>query len=113
MVFLKRQHTLVPELSKRGRHGAAVHRQIVCQLLAVQRDIKLRPSGLHGLGGQITEQLVPGGTAGHVADLPGEGQISPRQNGQQVPGEFRGAPTIVTSIFALSTYIFSLQTSNT
>ena len=26
-----------------------------------------------------------------MADLPGEGQISPRQNGQQVPGEFRGA----------------------
>lgn len=63
MVFLKRQHTLVPELSKCGRHGAAVHRQIVCQLLAVQRDIKLRPSGPACLGGQITEQLVPGGAA--------------------------------------------------
>ena len=89
VVFSEGQHPFVPEPAQGGGHGAAVHRQIVRQLLAVQGDVKRRPSRLQRLGGQVAEELVPGGPAGHVADLPGEGQIPPRQHGQQVPGEFR------------------------
>ena len=95
VVFAEGQHPLVPEPAQRGGHGAAVHRQIVRQLLAVQGDVELGPPRLQRLGGQIADELVPGGPPGHVADLPGERQIPPRQHGQQIPGEDGSARQIV------------------
>ena len=45
MIALKGDKSLVPQLTQRGGHGAALNAEIVGQLLAVERDGKAGAAG--------------------------------------------------------------------
>src|SRR5699024_2684413 len=64
------QHPLPPELPQLGGQGAAVHRQVVGQLLPVQGDSEGGAPRRLRLVGQVGEDLGPSGPLGQVADLP-------------------------------------------
>ena len=64
--------------------GAAVHIQVVGQLLAAEGDVEFQPALLGRLEGEIGEKPAPDGFGGGVEDAPGEGQIFVGGNGQQI-----------------------------
>ena len=61
MIALKGDKSLVPQLTQRGGHGAALNAEIVGQLLAVERDGKAGAAAQPRLLRQIGEQLFAGG----------------------------------------------------
>ena len=68
-VLLKLQQPLVPHFAQLVGHGAAVYGQKVCQLLPVKGNSEAAATVSLGLLRKIGDQLLPGGTAGHVSQF--------------------------------------------
>ncbi len=59
-------------------HGAAVHIEIIRQMLAVKRNLKIIPSVLCRLKREIGQQAAPDGFGAGMKDPAGQMQVFPR-----------------------------------
>ena len=78
------EHSLVAHTAQLLGERAAVEVEVVGQLLAVEGNGKFRAALAGGLKGQVGEQAAPDGLGGGVKNPPGQGQIFPGRDGQQV-----------------------------
>ena len=81
---MKGEQPFVPQTAELLREGAAVDREIVGELLAIEGDGKTGAAHFAGAGGEIEEQLLPGGALGEAEDLLGEGDVFLREDERQV-----------------------------
>ena len=65
-------------------HGAAVHAQVIRQLLPVEGDIKFPAAVLGRLKGQVAEQPAPDALGTGVHDAPGQVQAFPGGDGEHI-----------------------------
>ena len=84
MVFVKRQQSLIPHFSELQRQPAALHAEVIRQLLPGKGDIKLIASPALRLGGKIRHQLGARGALPHMGQLFIQQQVLFRQLPQQV-----------------------------
>ena len=61
MIPLGDQQSFLLQLGKLHRHGGTFHAEKICQLLTVKGDVKGEGRLPDGLGGQVGQQLFPGG----------------------------------------------------
>ena len=78
------QQPFPAQLSDLGGKTAAVHFQVICQLLTVKGDGKAGASLLFSLEQQVCPQLIPGGAAGSDSDLLMKQQVFGGYHLQQV-----------------------------
>lgn len=69
---MKFQQPFIPHFPQLRGECAAVHAQVIGQLLAVKGDLKAAGPLAEGLGGKVGEQASPDGLLGDMADLPGQ-----------------------------------------
>ena len=81
---MKVQNTLVPKAAELGRQGAAVCRQVVCQLLPVEGNGKIGAAVSFCLGRQIGQNFVPQFSLGNVFDFIGQANVFVRKHGNEV-----------------------------
>ena len=69
MIPLGDQQPFLLQLGKLHRHGGTFHAEKICQLLTVKGDVKGERRLPDGLGGQVGQQLFPGGALADMGDL--------------------------------------------
>ena len=63
------QQPFLLQLGKLHRHGGTLHAEKICQLLTVKGNVKGEGGLPDGLGGQVGQQLFPGGALADMGDL--------------------------------------------
>ena len=89
MTALGLQQTVFLKARKLRGHGRALDAQIVCQLLAIEGNVKFQRALPERLGREIGQKLFPCAALAHVGDLIVQLQIFPCQDGHKVPDEQR------------------------
>ena len=84
MAYMEIQKAVLFRFPQLQRQAAALHRQIIRQLLTGEGDIKLIRSQPLGLGGEVGHELGPCGALAHVGELFAKAQVLFRQLPQQV-----------------------------
>ena len=77
--------------------GAAVHTQVIRQLLPVKGDGKGAAALLQSLGGKVRDKSAPDGLGAGAENAVGEGPVLPGENGHQVAQQLplpRGARVV-------------------
>ena len=69
MAFMEIQKAVLFHFPQLQRQAAALHRQIIRQLLTGEGDVKLIRSQPLGLGGEVGHELGPCGALAHVGEL--------------------------------------------
>ena len=87
MIFVVIQQTVLFHAAQFRRHGAALHRQIIRQLLPVKGNGKNSAAGILSAGGKEGQELFPCAAAGDVGNLPCQCQIPSGEDLQQTAGE--------------------------
>lgn len=82
------QQPFLLQLGKLYRHGGTLHAEKICQLLTVKGDVKGEGRLPDGLGGQVGQQLFPGGALADMGDLIVKKQYFICQNADQIADEF-------------------------
>ena len=88
MIPLGDQQPFLLQLGKLHRHGSTLHAEKIRQLLTVKGDIKGEGGLPDGLGGQVGQQLFPGGPLADMGDLIVKEQYFVCQNADQIADEF-------------------------
>ena len=84
LILVKSKDPFIPQAAEFGGHGAAVHREIVRELLTVERNREFRGLAPLGLPGQIGQKLVPRSALCHALQLPGQLKIAACHNSKQI-----------------------------
>lgn len=87
VVFMIIQQSVFFHAAQFRRHGTALHRQIIRQLLSVKGNGKNSAAGLLSAGGKEGQEFFPCAAAGDVGDLSGQCQIPSGEYLQQTAGE--------------------------
>ena len=87
MIPLGDQQPFLLQLGKLHRHGGTFHAEKICQLLTVKGDVKGEGRLPDGLGGQVGQQLFPGGTLADMGDFIVKEQYFICQNADQIADE--------------------------
>lgn len=87
MIFVVIQQPVLFHAAQFCRHGAALHRQIIRQLLPVKGNGKNSAAGILCAGGQEGQEFFPCAAAGDVSNLSGQCQIPSGEDLQQTAGE--------------------------
>ena len=87
MVFVVIQQPVFFHAAQFRRHGAALHRQIIRQLLSVKGNGKNSAAGILCAGGQEGQEFFPCAAAGNVSNFPCQCQIPSGEDLQQTAGE--------------------------
>ena len=75
------------QLGKLHRHGGTFHAEKICQLLTIKGDVKGEGRLPDRLGGQVGQQLFPGGALADMGDLIVKEQYFVCQNADQIADE--------------------------
>ena len=81
------QQPFLLQLGKLHRHGGTLHAEKIRQLLTVKGNVKGEGRLPDGLGGQVGQQLFPGGALADMGDLLVEEQYFVCQNADQIADE--------------------------
>ena len=81
------QQPFLLQLGKLYRHGGTLHAEKIRQLLTVKGNVKGEGGLPDGLGGQVGQQLFPGGALADMGDLIVEKQYFVCQNTDQIADE--------------------------
>ena len=76
------------QLGKLHRHGGTLHAEKIRQLLTVKGDVKGKGGLPDGFGGQVGQQLFPGGSLADMGDFIVKKQYFVCQNADQIADEF-------------------------
>ena len=87
MIPLGDQQSFLLQLGKLHRHGGTFHAEKICQLLTVKGDVKGEGRLPDGLGGQVGQQLFPGGALADMGDFIVKEQYFVCQNTDQIADE--------------------------
>ena len=85
--------------------GTAVYTQIICQLLAAERDVEFSAAVFHGLIGKIGQQPATDGFGRGVENASGEIQIFSGGNRQQIADDFSVMTAVVRAYLQDPCYI--------
>ena len=88
VVPLGDQQPFFLQLGKLHRHGGTLHAEKIRQLLTVKGDVKGKGGLPDGFGGQVGQQLFPGGPLADMGDLIVKKQYFVCQNADQIADEF-------------------------
>ena len=88
MIPLGDQQPFLLQLGKLHRHGGTLHAEKIRQLLTVKGNVKGEGGLPDGLGGQVGQQLFPGGPFADMGDLIVKKQYFVCQNADQIADEF-------------------------
>ena len=97
MIFAAFQHPFGAQTADLGTKAAALHKQVVGQLLPVKRDGKAGGTGILGLCRQIGQQLFPCGAPCGNAEAPVKSQVFLRHDLHQVEDQL---PVKSAGVFA-------------
>ena len=89
MAALGGKKTVFLQARKLGGHCRTLNAQIVCQLLAVEGNVKFQTALAQRFRREIRQQLLARAALAHVGDLVVQLQILPRQHRDKIPDQQR------------------------